>query len=223
LKEENIFTEEETTKIKECAKLTSWMAYTLTDNESCAICFEEYNANKSVIILPCNHYFCTMCIIQCFSDGFVLCPMCKLCYGTRVGTMPDGTFHVDKLAQGHTPLTGYENEETYLIKMNLPDGIQGPEHPNPGKPYTGTSRKAYLPATKEGTEVLDLFRIAWDRKLLFRIGTSVSTGAEDQVVWNGIHMKTNTSGGPTNFGYPDDSYMSRVKQELADKGITPKK
>jgi len=38
-------------------------------------------------------------------------------------------------------------------------------------------------------------------------------------VWNGIHHKTNTSGGSTRYGYPDDTYFNRVKLELALKGV----
>ena len=39
------------------------------------------------------------------------------------------------------------------------------------------------------------------------------------IVWNGIHHKTNISGGSTKFGYPDKTYFNRVKEELAAKGV----
>ena len=48
---------------------------------------------------------------------------------------------------------------------------------------------------------------------------SVTTGRDDNVVWNGIHHKTNTSGGSSNFGYPDEGYFERVKAELSAKGV----
>lgn len=67
--------------------------------------------------------------------------------------------------------------------------IKGPEHPNPGQSYTGTYRTAYLPDNKEGNEVLRLLQIAWERRLTFTIGTSVTSGATNAVVWNGIHHK----------------------------------
>ena len=38
-------------------------------------------------------------------------------------------------------------------------------------------------------------------------------------MWNGIHHKTNTSGGSTRYGYPDDTYFNRVKLELALKSV----
>jgi hypothetical protein len=34
-------------------------------------------------------------------------------------------------------------------------------------------------------------------------------------------VQTSTRGGPTNYGYPDPTYLSRVKSELAAKGFTP--
>ena len=39
------------------------------------------------------------------------------------------------------------------------------------------------------------------------------------IAWNGIHHKTNTSGGSSHFGYPDDTYLKRVKEELSLKGL----
>ena len=52
------------------------------------------------------------------------------------------------------------------------------------------------------------------------MGRSVTTGRDNTVVWNGIHMKTNTHGGSSNFGYPDPTYFERVKEELASVGVT---
>jgi len=68
------------------------------------------------------------------------------------------------------------------------------DHPNPGQPYNGTHRTAYLPNNAEGREVLGLLRRAFDAGLIFTIGRSVTTGADNVVVWNDIHHKTNDRG-----------------------------
>ncbi|CAF4350675.1 unnamed protein product, partial [Adineta steineri] len=47
---------------------------------------------------------------------------------------------------------------------------------------------------------------------------STTTGQENVITWNDIHHKTSISGGPDRFGYPDPTYLNRVRQELADKG-----
>jgi deltex-like protein len=68
---------------------------------------------------------------------------------------------------------------------------------NIGARYAGTSRTCYLPDTPEGREVLELLKIGWERRLLFRIGTSVTTGNSNCVVWNDVHHKTSLAGGKT--------------------------
>ena len=83
----------------------------------------------------------------------------------------------------------------YIIYFNI---LQA-NHPNPGKPYSGTHRTAYLPDTKDGRQVLKLLKRAFDAKLLFTIGRSVTTGVENVVTWNDVHHKTSTHGGPTKY------------------------
>ena len=66
----------------------------------------------------------------------------------------------------------------------------------PGRRYEGTARTAYLPDNREGREVLQLLRKAFEARLVFTVGTSVTTGRSNQVTWNDIHHKTNIYGGP---------------------------
>lgn len=165
-----------------------------------------------------GHYFHRDCIVHCFKSGFLQCPICNVVYGVRIGTMPEGTMNVSTSGPS---LSGFEDCGTIQIDYYFSSGIQGPEHPNPGMSYGGTSRTAYLPDNKEGQEILKLFKIAWERRLLFTVGRSVTTGEDNQVVWGGVHQKTCTSGGATSFGYPDPTYFERVKAELAAKGVHP--
>jgi len=67
--------------------------------------------------------------------------------------------------------------------------------------------------------VLALLVKAFKRKLTFTVGFSVVRGRDNCIVWNGIHHKTKTWGGSTNYGYPDATYFNRVKNELAEKGV----
>eukprot|EP01125_Pyxidicula_operculata_P011608 TRINITY_DN3807_c0_g1_i1.p1 TRINITY_DN3807_c0_g1~~TRINITY_DN3807_c0_g1_i1.p1 ORF type:complete len:647 (+),score=180.25 TRINITY_DN3807_c0_g1_i1:15-1955(+) len=209
--------------LEEIQNLTKWNEFIPpNDDKTCPICIEEYDAeNRKFYQLPCKHHLCSSCAIKSFKNKFLLCSICKTCYGIRTGPMPSGTMRVEKHPpHSYMTLSGYENIGTIVIYFDFPDGIQDDNHPNPGMKYEGTDRVVYLPDNMEGNEVLKLFEIAWERKLLFRVGTSVTTGVENTVVWNGIHMKTNTYGGPTNFGYPDDSYFDRVKDELKAVGVT---
>ena len=67
--------------------------------------------------------------------------------------------------------------------------------------------------------MLKKLQIAFDRRLCFTVGDSVTSGATNTTVWNGIHHKTSTHGGFSNFGYPDETYFDRVTEELAAKGV----
>ena len=83
-----------------------------------------------------------------------------------------------------------------IIDYRFQSGTQGREHPNPGQWFDGTSRTAYLPDNREGREVLQLLRRAFDARLVFTVGTSNTTGLSNQVTWNDIHHKTSLGGGP---------------------------
>ena len=76
-----------------------------------------------------------------------------------------------------------------------------------------------MPNTKEWREVLTLLKVAFDRKLIFTVGTSIKTGRKNTVVLNGISYKTSLFGGPTFLGYPDPNYFDKVKEELAFKVV----
>ena len=124
-----------------------------------------------------------------------------------------------------THLAGYPTDQyapneppTIQITYTIPSGIQGPLNPQPGQPYTGTVRAAYLPNNPEGKYVLQLLRRAFDDQHVFTIGISTTTGRDNVVTWNDIHHKTSMNGGPENFGYPDPTYLTRIRKELADKG-----
>ena len=42
------------------------------------------------------------------------------------------------------------------------------------------------------------------------VGTSVTTGQTNTVVWGGIHIKTSPHGGATAHGWPDDGYFGKT-------------
>lgn len=69
---------------------------------------------------------------------------------------------------------------------------------------------AYFPNNKYGLELLGIFKIAFDNNLLFKIDNSVTNGTYG-IVFNGIHFKTQTLGGATEYAYPDHEYLKRIK------------
>ena len=144
----------------------------------------------------CGHTFCKECIDQAFSHRKA-CPVCGKVYGVLTGNQPPGTMNWYYDEWQHLP--GYERYGSIRINYFFPDGSQSPEHPNPGQRYYGTARTAFLPDCHEGREVLQLLKRAFDSRLTFTIGTSVTTGMRNVVTWNDIHHKTSIHGGSTGY------------------------
>ncbi|NXP21328.1 DTX3L ligase, partial [Scytalopus superciliaris] len=183
------------------------------DNDECPICMERINDKET--LRKCKHAFCKSCINQAMAIKQV-CPVCNTVYGVMKGDQPEGTMSTRKWDYS---LPGYADCGTIEIDYDMKGGIQTINHPNPGHRYGPTSRRAYLPDNAEGREILALLRKAFDQKLIFTVGQSRTSGAQNVITWNDIHHKTSTSGGCTNFGYPDPSYLQRVRAELKAKGI----
>lgn len=197
-------------------------------DDMCSICLCEFENNpegdvgqRCIKLGQCNgHYYHRTCIDNkhSFRQGFIKCPVCKTAYGVEVGPQPSGTMTI----QYHDPPTSCEGHGdcgVVQIDYSFPGGTQTTNMPTPGEPYSGTGRSAFLPDYPEGREVLELLKTAFNRGLIFAVGTSVTTGKKDTTVWNGIHHKTNLQGGSSHFGYPDAGYFERVKKELSQKGI----
>jgi len=172
----------------------------------------------------CKHIFHINCTNGILSnqtdDSYLECPLCKSVSGTRIGTQPEnGTMMTSK--QG-SRLPGFENTSVGMIVVtyNFRGGVQGPNHANPGRHYSAGSfpRTAYFPDNEQGRKIVQMLKIAFDRRLVFTVGRSVTTGADNVVTWNGIHHKTSIQGEP--YGYPDPNYLKRVEHELKTFGVT---
>uniref|UniRef100_A0A8C7E349 E3 ubiquitin-protein ligase n=1 Tax=Naja naja TaxID=35670 RepID=A0A8C7E349_NAJNA len=207
-------------------------------DEDCIICMEKLGApsgysdtNESKTIQPgsvgrlakCAHTFHLLCVLAMYTsgnkDGSLQCPSCKAIYGEKTGTQPSGKMDVHKLPES---LPGHENHGSIQITYYINRGIQGPEHPSPGLPYTarGFPRYCYLPDSEKGRKVLELLKVAWRRRLIFTVGTSSTTGENNTVVWNEIHHKTEMTSNVSGHGYPDPNYLDNVLAELAAQGVT---
>uniref|UniRef100_A0A915J526 E3 ubiquitin-protein ligase n=1 Tax=Romanomermis culicivorax TaxID=13658 RepID=A0A915J526_ROMCU len=58
-------------------------------------------------------------------------------------------------------------------------------HPNPGQLYSGTHRVAYLPNNRRGQTVGKMLQKAFEKLFIFKVGTSMTTGVSNTVVWSG--------------------------------------
>ncbi|GAB1611268.1 protein deltex-like [Argonauta hians] len=199
--------------------------------EDCCICYEKIDQpsgygdgidKESVKLKRCGHFFHRLCLYAMYNNGHkddsIQCPTCKTIYGKKLGNCPDGEMEFVTIPES---LPGYQNTATIRILYDIKAGIQGPEHPNPGKRFTtkGFPRCCYLPENDKGRKVLNLLIKAWKRRLIFTIGTSTTTGEANTVTWNEIHHKTELYTNYTGHGYPDPNYLDNVLLELAAQGV----
>ena len=113
-----------------------------------------------VKLAKCGHIFHKGCILQAFEKCQKKCPTCGAIYGIITGTQPTGQVRIStsdvfdsvvswcRWVQMHfkrdaVSLPGYEDCGTITIRYDIPSGIQGEEHPNPGVPYGGARRYVY--------------------------------------------------------------------------------
>ena len=157
------------------------------DKEPCPICLDE--AGEFVRMGKCKgHAFHRQCLaLQMGAGSSIRCALCGTAYGLRTGSMPPGEM-TWRLRPYGKPCEGFEDVGTWEITYDLCN-------------KRGGRRTAYLPDTKEGRQILSLFVVAFERKLTFSVGRSLTTGLPNSVIWAGIHHKTSTTQGP--FGYPD--------------------
>jgi hypothetical protein len=162
--------------------------------DDCAICLDSIANEKKLD--KCGHSFCRTCIDDYFQKVKKVCPVCNLSYGVSNGNQPNGTMTWRYLSN---LLPGFETTSTRTIEIayNIPSGVQDARHPKPGVPFHGATRVAYLPDTNQGQHVLNLFKKAFDHKLIFTVGQSRTTGMDNTVTWNDIHHKTQMTGGST--------------------------
>lgn len=182
--------------------------------DDCVICMDTLTEPMK---LQCGHVFCAYCIGPHLKIKPV-CPTCGAIQGIVIGDQPPGTMNV---YSSSISVSGYPKCGRLDIEYHIHSGLQGADHPQPGKRFEGVKRTAYLPDNERGRQISQMLEVAFKRKLVFTIGNSRTTGKQGVVTWNDIHHKTNPNPG-TQFGYPDETYLDRVMKELAAKGVTEK-
>uniref|UniRef100_A0A673TVY3 E3 ubiquitin-protein ligase n=1 Tax=Suricata suricatta TaxID=37032 RepID=A0A673TVY3_SURSU len=135
-------------------------------DEDCTICMERLTAPSGYkglqpTVKPdlvgklsrCGHIYHIYCLVAMYNngnkDGSLQCPTCKTIYGVKTGTQPPGKMEYHLIPHS---LPGHPDCKTIRIIYSIPPGIQGPEHPNPGKSFSarGFPRHCYLPDSEKG-------------------------------------------------------------------------
>lgn len=194
----------------------------LNEDTLCNICLSPFTDDPDdlAIKLPkCRgHYFHTECIKTWLNERHQ-CPYCKAIYGVIRGNCPPGEMCIQYVRKKLPGYSGQESLGTWMLTWQIHSGVQDESHVNPGVLFCGTTRVGYLPDTIPFRKVLKMLRIAWQRRLMFTVGTSMTTGMSNVVTWNGIHIRTEWHD-RTGFGWPAPDYIYTVTDELKANGIT---
>lgn len=193
----------------------------------CNICLESLDIHTTerdqvpVRTRICGHSYHLACITRWVGEKSASsqCPVCRKALFTLTGNQPVESGNDFEVFEHPSNLPGNSECTTYILRFTIQSGIQTMDMPLPLEPYAGLTLVCYLPNNSEGKELIRLLHVAWDRRLLFRIGTNTKTGRKDQVIPNGFEFKVNREGGIQNYGFPDPSYMNRLKVDLKDVGV----
>ena len=176
--------------------------------DPCVVCQCE-NDSTSVRPKVCQHVFHLECI-RPWIKSHQNCPTCRASLVYHVGfqpTDPNAFFRHDVVDRR---LPGYDCKSIRL-KCFIPSGLQHKEHPAPGQPYRGLRGHYYLPDTAEGHDLVRLLKLAWKRRLLFRIRPDT---------WSdGYHVELNAIDLRTKWLVPDPSYIMWIRADLGEVGI----
>jgi len=165
----------------------------------------------SAITLRCGHVYHAPCLEEWFRTK-QRCPECQMDFGKVVGKQPrigsmSWRFEPFKLA-GHP-----QAQKTVVIEFDFPPGID-----TDGVHYDERSERCFLPGNAQGFVLLELFKIAFRRCVMFGLGNSM-TFATYRPTFN-VHVKTSVRGGVAGHGFPDAEYFHRCLEELRANGVT---
>jgi len=145
------------------------------------------------------------------------CPLGRVrATDTTRGRSPSGVLTV---ARSSMPCEGCGAGTSIVLTYDLPPGVQKSYHRRPGRHYAGTTRVAYLPNTAAGNVLLRRLEHAWICGLTFEVGTSLTAGRQDCIVWSSVRHKTSRSGGVAKHGFPDLGYLIHCNEELDALGV----
>eukprot|EP00536_Pseudo-nitzschia_multiseries_P014174 jgi/Psemu1/291301/fgenesh1_pg.665_\ len=187
--------------------------------DECLICLEDMvltpsASTTSVVCLKlCKHRFHKVCIIETLKQKHTKCPYCREPIGVKPhGPGPSGRLDIQINASQRCSGFEHDSDAVIALKYSMPGGTQTAYMENPGHRYDGTIRTAYLPHNEPGRALLKRLKYAFAHGLTFRVGTSLTSGRQNQITWTSIHHKTSLNYGA--HGYPDPRYFANCNEAL---------
>jgi len=184
---------------------------------TCSICMDDFEDDPPLCLKKCEtkHYWHKECLKNWLNTKLT-CPNCKIQIGKLIGRQPPNGSMRYQLHQGQIAgaKEGTTGKSYYSASFQFPQGKD-----DDGTPYFGRSETGYLQNTGEGRILLELFKVAFKRCIMFGLGINM-THQVYKPTFN-IHLKTNTyPSGAQCHGYPDEDYFLRTMESLQENGVT---
>ena len=93
-----------------------------------------------------------------------------------------------------------------VVHFHFPSGT------SQGQPYNRRTENAYLPNNLQGRFLLEMFKVAFRRKVMFGLGIRLTLQTFAPTF--NVHIKTRADGGRERHGFPDIDYFTRTMDEL---------
>ena len=175
---------------------------------------EDDDKNTTIVKLRCTHMFHRACLENALQNNQSTCCVCRKPMKEPQGSCPSGTMSISMTG---TACPGYQFSDgspvdAITIHYDISSGTQKNYHYHPGTRFSGTHRTAYLPHCTEGVDLLTRLVYAWKHGLIFTVGTSLTSHAQNVTVWTSIHHKTSLGGG--SHGFPDRAYLMNCNESL---------
>ncbi|KAF9180408.1 hypothetical protein BGZ51_006216 [Haplosporangium sp. Z 767] len=195
-------------------------------DDECPICKEAMGMNNpvktTVKLRSCKHCFHERCIEEWFrcDYGQFKCPICNVpCQSSRSDNGTGGRLRLGPMPDGSMGYTFDAHFSCYFVYFLIPSHTipdpADPEHKTITVPRT--TRNAIIPFTARlGPLILIRLICAFYYGHIFRVGQSLTTGKENVVVWNGIHLRTSFQGP---YGFPAPNFERTCWEELNQKCI----
>lgn len=189
---------------------------TFNSNDQCVMCIDPlgHDATKLSKSKKCNHVFHKQCLLKELRHRSK-CPVCQMGIEVPIGTSPSGEMRVS--TNKNMSCEGFSSVGTIVIDYKMFSGVQKEYHNETGRSFEGVNRRAFLPDNEDGRNLLKRLNWAFSHGLIFRIGTSATTGQSGVITWSSVHHKTKRTKGA--YGWPDSSYFTRCNKELDNLGV----
>mmetsp|Transcript_56073 Transcript_56073/g.103775 ORF Transcript_56073/g.103775 Transcript_56073/m.103775 type:complete len:482 (+) Transcript_56073:70-1515(+) len=175
---------------------------------SCIICQDSLASQRS-IELSCKHSYHEGCLRDWFKTKKI-CPQCQAAYGKIHGNQPD----VGKMAWWieDDSKNGKGGGSFLAIDFCFQTGVD-----KNGQRYEARKERAYLEVNTQGFVLLELFKVAFRRQVMFGLGMRHKNNSYAPTF--NIHVKSSKQGGMARHGYPDNTYFGRCLGELSQNGV----